>query len=587
MRTHRGFVLGLLAVTAFALVLRTRGIDYLLPCEPDPDAHIVAQAALMRAHDPAPEENVNWGKYPHVVARIASLFPVLAAEALPPERVSTETGLDAHLAAASRPFLVTRWVVLGLSLLAVLGTGLVARRFLPVPWALVAAAFTATSLLGMNYAQQARPHAAAAGCILMAVVAALYLRRRPSVTAWALAGSASALAVGSLQFGASVLAPVAAAFLLRDRSRSPGAARTALGMALFVALLVASVPLFQDYLLHGPAEGEEAVLDAEGMRVRTGGHVIYLNAFDGGGFATVGRSLVTYEPGLTVLAVVGLLALCVPRRRTEERMPGRGRDLLVVLAHALPFALVIGMYHATFARFALPLVPYLALLAACGTRELARRAGAAFARVVPERATAVAVCVLALALPTAVVWRLGTVRSSPDTLTLAAEYIAGLPDAADARIVAAYDIDLPVFRRAPRTGYLPAHLKEVNSPYTWVRYQRTIPLELRPEPWDLQALRLGPNLDRRRDALVAVDPTYVVLRRNAGSETLRTIVAEHGELLTTISPHRAGVADEHSFNYLKLMSRSMTLMTPIPMARRVFDAERPGPVIEIYRWRKP
>ncbi len=586
MPTHRYFALGLLAVVAFALVLRARGIDHLLPYKTEPDGHIVSQAVLMRAHDPAPEENRNWGKYPHVVARVASLFPLLEEEALPPEHRSTETGLDAHLAAASRPFLVTRWTVLGFSLLAVLGTGLAARRFLPAPWALVAAAFTATSLLAMNYAQQARPHAAASGCILMAVVAALHLRREPSVKSWALAGGASAVAVGSLQFGASVLASVAAAFLLRDRSRSPGAGRTALGMALFVALLAASVPLFQSYLLDGPAEGDEAVFEVRGKRLHTGGHVIYLNAFDGSGFGKVAYTLATHEPGLTALAVVGLLALCVPRRRAKGPTPGRGRDLLVVLAHALPFVVVVGMYRATFARFALPLVPYLALLAACGTRELARLAGAAFARAVPGRVTVVAVCVLVFALPTAVVWRLGTVRSSPDTLALAAEYIAGLPDAADARIVAAYDVDLPAFRREPLAGYHPVMLEEINSPYTWVRYQRTIPLELRPEPWDLKAVRIGPNMARPREVLMAADPTYVVLRRSTtGSESLRAILAESGELLTTISPHRPGVADEHPFEYLLLMSRSRVLLTPIPMAKRVFDAERPGPVIEIYRWR--
>jgi 4-amino-4-deoxy-L-arabinose transferase-like glycosyltransferase len=53
---------------------------------------------------------------------------------------------------------------------------------------------------------------------VLAVAAAVRLRRRPDLTGYLLCGLTGALAVGSLQSGVAVLLPFAAAFALRERA---------------------------------------------------------------------------------------------------------------------------------------------------------------------------------------------------------------------------------------------------------------------------------------------------------------------------------------------------------------------------------
>ena len=60
--------------------------------------------------------------------------------------------------------------------LAVPATFFLARTFLPGRWALISAALIATSLLDVNFSQQARPHAALAGLAAVTLSAALQLR---------------------------------------------------------------------------------------------------------------------------------------------------------------------------------------------------------------------------------------------------------------------------------------------------------------------------------------------------------------------------------------------------------------------------
>jgi len=97
----------------------------------------------------------------------------------------------------------------------------------------------------------------------------------------------------------------------------------------------------------------------------------------------------------------------------------RRRDVLVCLGYVLPYVAVFGLYDLTFERFALPLVPFLAVAAACALSALWSR--------IPERRRSVYAAATGaaavLALPALGTWRLGSFRSQPDTFELAARWL--------------------------------------------------------------------------------------------------------------------------------------------------------------------
>jgi len=64
-------------------------------------------------------------------------------------------------------------------------------------------------------------------------------------------------------------------------------------------------------------------------------------------------------------SLLGVIAMVA--RRTSV-----GPDAIVAASHALPYLLVFGLYFGTKARYLVTLLPYLACLAAFGTRGIVR-----------------------------------------------------------------------------------------------------------------------------------------------------------------------------------------------------------------------
>ena len=78
---------------------------------------------------------------------------------------------------------------------------------------------------------------------------------------------------------------------------------------------------------------------------------------------------------------VGGAILALARILRSARAPDgeRGRDLIVVLAHALPYLAAVILYERTYSRFVIPLLPYAAVLSAAFLRDLGRSASARLA----------------------------------------------------------------------------------------------------------------------------------------------------------------------------------------------------------------
>ena len=484
----------LVVIVLVGTTLRWVGLDHLLPHRPEPDSAMAWQSNLLHEGRGWKPQQAELSKYPILLPLLAAGLPGPSND--PPARGAP---LDGHLSAASAPFVRVRRIVAGLAVLAPAASFPLARLFLPVGWSLVVAGWTATSLLLVLFASQARGHGAMASVTLLATLAAVALRRRPTRARYALAGLAGGLALGTLHSGAAVLPALLAAHGLRERRSEPAHG----GLAIGAAVLLACVAGFYFPLYRGLLSGRGMSFD-DGTLVQ-GGHVIHLSSFDGSGFARLLAYFWSYEPALVVAAAIGLPAVLV----RSMRRGAIDADRVVVLAFVLPYLLLTGLYALTYARFLTPLVPYLALLAAAGVRALAGWRGGGATR-------AAVASIAALAFPTLVATRLAWLRQAPDTFEQAAAWLTEHVQDGDS-VVLSTGLGLPLAMSA-------ASLEESGQRRMvwrpgWIHYQAAFckrvepPFEVRALPWDMEISK-RPDLYAKllRKRLDEDSPTFLAIQ---------------------------------------------------------------------------
>jgi hypothetical protein len=436
-----------LLLLALALALRLPGLDALLPHHAEPDDHAVRQAQRLRGGDPGADP-WSWGKYGHLVARLLWLMPAPATDApLDAEH------LDEHLRLAGADHLRARWISALLAALAVPATFCLARRWLTPGWSALAALLLATSLLHLALSTQARPHAPFTTLALLAVLAALRVRRDPGPRAAALLAGAVFLAAGTLHTAACLLPACLAALALREPGRArPGVVARA---APFLAA-AAALPVFWPFLFE-----RSAPLQLAGREVDPAfPHLLEAGMFDGRGLRTWLDALRGYDPVLLAAACLGAATSLARLVRWRPESAAARRDAAVALAFALPCALAFGLSGRSFERFFLPLHPFLALLAACGLRD----AVLPLSRASPALRTGMALLLAGgvLGLPAFAAVRLAWLRTRPDTLELAARALDDL----DPRRAQAVLLDPRA--SLPLAGPLPAGADPGSS--QWLRY---------------------------------------------------------------------------------------------------------------------
>jgi hypothetical protein len=579
----RGVIWALAALTLFALVLRLWQVGALLPYAHESDADMVTQAEMIHHGDPNPGANPNWASYPNAIARIANLFPL--------EPSSPPSTLDEHLAAAARPHLVVRRIVAVLSVLLVPAAFWLARLFYSARWSLVAAALVATSLLSINYSQQARPHAAAAGLTVLAVLGAVRLRRDPRPLNYAFAATAAALAFGILQFGAFAWPALLVAHVLRDRSQR----RSALpGIAICVAALAASVLLFHGYLFDKAAEDRGAFMYREG-ELYFGTHLVLLD-FSANGLYTLAHGLWSFDPVLFGLTAVGIV--CLPFAARRWRALDRGGvwfDVLVLLAHVVPFLVGAGIFNRAYARFLIPLLPHCACLALLVLRLLSRLAQRCGVRgtLAGVSAASIGCAAAALALPTFIAVKWAYLRTATDSAEQLAAWIRATPERAEARYFTSLSVDLPLPRRLLQG---PAGLRSTyrSHAYPWWRYQLGEPPGLRESgAYDLRWFSHDTGSQPLAPFANQIPPggsAYVVIQVNKGGyqgedHPLRRALARLGGLAVRFGPYDADQSYRHTLSYDPTAwdSSEEFFEWKSTYAGRVLAARRLGPILEVYR----
>ena len=552
--SRRGAAAGVAALTLLALALRLHGLGFSLPHSTFHDGRgLVDQVAALRAGEPDPKGHA---LYPHLVPRVASWLPEATS--------GHAADLDEHLARAALPYRQLRIVSVLLSLLILPATYRLARAFLDRGASLFATALVATSLLHVSLSQQERPHGALASFAVLTVVVAIGLQRHPRPATFVLAGVSAALAVGSLHSGLAVLPPLVAAYVLQRR----GSGTRAAWAGVAVLLVAAAVPLFYPFHFTG-GEVIEVEERARDPVLDLSGHAVRFDRFDGTGFYRSLGWLYSYDPVLLVLAAAGSVAALLRARRSPG--PGRRRSLVVALAFAVPYVVAIGLYGRTPERFLLPLLPFLACLA-----------GAAL----PARARWLAI-VLVLP-PLGLAWRLGTVRSVPDTYARAALWLEEHADREADRVALILDPnqDLPLLHSAEAL----AHNADWTWASRWVAYQRG--LDGAPEgSWDLRVPDLQGLEGRSTQDLVAaplavlgeLGATHAVVElvsKGARSDVQRRIreaLADGAERLHRVSP-----LEPDPGKHDRLLCVSLAPWQR-PLFLRVLEARSMGPTLEVYR----
>ena len=631
------------AATFAALALRLGGIGFMLPHLPHVDERVyLTQVETLRGERSTAFEWRNFRYYPHLVAELAVLAapragrsgaPAVveaadatpgdarpggaAAEVIPGAAAGVAAGaaadaadprtadearadpaaaraLDRDLARAAEPLRSLRILVALLSVALVPATWLLGRRLVGERPALLAAGLAATSVLGLWYAQQARPHAPAATLAAWTLVAALALRRSPTLGAYLLAGAAAGLALATLQSLVLVLPALVAAHLLRATG---GTRRPALALGGALALAAGVAALFYPFAFEGPPAGEGREGD-----VYLYGHGIELGHFDGSSFARLLDPWRDYDPllyGLVLLAGALLAARAVAAlaRRVRSRRvgPAAGRigararelapsraDLWVVLAFVVPYALVVGTYARSFQRFALPLAAPVACLAAWAVF-------AAAARLAPRRPAraGAAAALLVLALQTTLAAAVVRVRAAPDTASVAAAWIARHLEPGADRIAVLPPLDLPLWRTPEARD---AHYRRNGGRIDlWPRWQEEH--DARAPGWNLATMPMHAEEDV---ALLARDPAaylerldadYAVFevnepRRRPAFHRLRDAAAARGELVASFSPWRGADRGDPILYYWDSEGSPER-----DLALRALAMERLGPRIEVYRLR--
>ncbi|HVS08373.1 MAG TPA: glycosyltransferase family 39 protein [Planctomycetota bacterium] len=553
-------LLGLLTAAAFAM--RLAGVGFMLPQQYDIHERVwLRQLELIRSGEPEPERDVDFGYYPQLVARLAAALQ----DAPPAGEPATPA---AHAERASADLLLLRRISALISALIVPATWLVARRLLSPGAALLAAGLAGGSVLHLDLSQQARPHAPAAALIALAIAAAIEVARRPTWRSYALAGGAITLGLSVLQSTLAAVPALLAAHVARARGPGDPGMR---GLALALLLPLLLLPFSYPFLFAVSAGHDAAELEVAGGELRFFGHALFLERFDGAGFPILARAFADRDPTIAALAAAGLALLAVAAVRSRSRALLRPRpEVAAVLGFAVPYALVAGLYGVVYERFALPLFPVAAVLAASAAARLPARVFAAAA-------------VLLVAFKTAPAAHLAVLRTRPDTLTQAAEWVEANARGPHATVLLGPGIDLPILRTEAGLETLP----ERDGVPPWQRYLRSVdPLVRERDGFDLHTLLVGDPEGRElalrdADAYVAGLGAHWVLLGMIDDRPilgrLREALARRGRLVARFSPYREGDPDLQPF-----VSVDEAPQRPEWWYERLLRARRLGPVVEVY-----
>ena len=405
-------LLGLIALGAFVRIL---GIDFGRPFAYHPDENVIVGAAMRMVHDRDwnPHNFLYSSLLPDIQAVVTAIVRQTGGATL-----ETDQGwlfANEALPQQFRYFLAGRAVVVGMGVLTIPVTFLIAQRWGGWVAGLIAAAIVAVAPLHVTNSRYMTTDVPVALFCALTLLAVVEAERRGGDRWWVLAGVLAGLAVSTKWNGAIVLVVPAVAYLstaatLREigpllRRRTPYlmAAAALIALVATTPAIILDAGTVADFLalqaqLYGRGRGNE---QSAGILFNT-------------------RSLVAgMGPVTTILGVVGCVAIVAGRHRRELALPA-----FVVL-----YFIIASIPATHFERNLVPLIPYLAVAAGLlvvrtvawlgGIRPVLRRVSNA-----GLAAGLMLIVLVAGLVPDAVLaYQEGSRLERPDTRTLALDWI--------------------------------------------------------------------------------------------------------------------------------------------------------------------
>ena len=311
-----------------ALALRVWGINFGFPAIYRPDEDVVVGRAMGMLHGVLDPHFVNW---PHLYLYVSAGWLALLKPVFP-------------LLGPSAPYFGVRLLDAAIGTVTVLAVYRLGRRAYGEATGLLAAVMLAVAFLAVRDSHFATLDTPLTFACLLGVSAASRLAETGNRRWGAGAGVLFGLAASIKYNGALVLASVAVAQGLRARN----ARRSILGLVVITAMGAVAFVVTSPFLvldLGSFAGGISYIVHH--LRTAHQPEIGYLH---------IPRLALWYglDPPLFLLSLVGVLVAAIRRTRTD----------LIVLAFVLTYYAVIGAGYSVFVRYADPLVPPLALLAA-------------------------------------------------------------------------------------------------------------------------------------------------------------------------------------------------------------------------------
>ena len=467
----------LLAVLGVAAALRFAGIGFgLTPPDSGPILHPLARpdeqflwnlGLRIYAGDPNP----HFFLYPTLLPNLLALVDSAAVAAASWTLGSREAVEQALLRDPRALILLDRGVVASIGAASALLVHRLAAAAFGWGTGIVAGALLAVAYLHVRDSHFGVTDVPLAALVCAALIPALRVASRGLARDYALAGLLTGLAISTKYTGALLLPAIAAADLL---GRHGGAARPLHRIALALALAAAGFLAGTPFALLAWPEFRDGVVAQ--LQAQAGPD--WLGVDLGGGWSQHLRFTLWHGLGAPLLAA-SLAGVVVALLRAP-------RPALVLLAFAVPYALVVGRGPLVFARYMIPLVPILCTTAAVAIAA----AGARLPRGRLAASLALAALVAAPSLRDAIAF--DRVVSRTDSRVLAARWLAPRvsPDAT-VFLVGAVFADPPLFLR----------WRKAYDPFPWP-----------PRVWaDRLRLPPGPRHLRVRNAM---DPAFDALARD-------------------------------------------------------------------------
>ncbi len=512
---------GLVALlTVVTLLARQSGLDCLLPGLLEPDSNVTFQVRSLEVPELSPQLDWQFGSYPLLVARSVQLLPQ------PSRSPKADQDREQWLAAASAEHVRARRAVSIWSTALVPLTWRLASNFVSPPFALAAAALSATSLLATSFAQQARPHGPVAAAILLCVILSIRFARNPRLWNTLLLLGSVVASVGVLHNGIAALGP---AFVAVWCAVSRWRARIGLWLAVLASAALSVLTFYPALFSDDPTVGGTK-LEESGLR--QGEHIINWSQFNGRGLLRMWDTLWRYEIVALAILILGLVGVCLHWFQRRERADTKtSQAAWIAAAFALPYLGVVGAFEATAERFLLPGLPFAYVLGVSGLERLAGARG---------RRAALAGLVLALGFAGFVSSRMLLLRSRTSTVEQACQWLRENA-APGERVLANPGLDLPLFSTREA---LTMAMDRIAFGYplitNWTRFQARARLKQELEPVSNEprlALEmilpvdfLPPDVDRAHALLESKAPAFVVVE-SEGSIYQRTWMIGLGQAL--------------------------------------------------------